>query len=144
PRMGDLYFALPAITGKIELEYEGEVRGNEEVARELIRSATAVSFSKHLGGDECRDIVEWFNSGHQLQISADGSTSQNLGEVRRVPGLMERIHRMVDQRPSDELALSAAEFILEGLHAHQLIGRSEEREGTLYGPGRVRRDTAVM
>ncbi|MBI4483854.1 MAG: sigma 54-interacting transcriptional regulator, partial [Acidobacteria bacterium] len=47
PRMGDLYFALPAITGKIELEYEGEVRGNEEVARELIRSATAVSFSKH-------------------------------------------------------------------------------------------------
>src|SRR3989442_540621 len=39
PRILDLYSALPAITGKIELEYEGELKGGDTVAREIIRSA---------------------------------------------------------------------------------------------------------
>src|SRR5262245_17628646 len=39
PRVTDVYAALPSITGKFELEYEGELRGAEQVARDLIRSA---------------------------------------------------------------------------------------------------------
>src|SRR5208337_2596831 len=39
PRILDLYSALPAITGKLELEYEGELKGGDAVARELIRTA---------------------------------------------------------------------------------------------------------
>ena len=39
PRVTDLYAALPSITGKFELEYEGELRGAEQIARDLIRSA---------------------------------------------------------------------------------------------------------
>ena len=38
PRIGDIYAALPAITGKLELEYEGEMKGADYVGRELIRS----------------------------------------------------------------------------------------------------------
>src|SRR6202012_5974090 len=41
PRIGDVYAALPSITGKLELEYEGEMRGADTVARELIRMAVA-------------------------------------------------------------------------------------------------------
>src|SRR6266436_5297275 len=41
PRIGDIYAALPAITGKLELEYEGEMKGADHVSRELIRSAVA-------------------------------------------------------------------------------------------------------
>ncbi len=34
PRIGDIYAAMPAITGKLELEYEGEMKGADNVARE--------------------------------------------------------------------------------------------------------------
>ena len=34
PRIGDVYAALPAITGKLELEYEGEMKGADFVSRE--------------------------------------------------------------------------------------------------------------
>jgi len=39
PRIADTYAALPAITGKIELEYEGELVGGHVIAHELIRRA---------------------------------------------------------------------------------------------------------
>ena len=46
-RVADVYAALPAITGKLELEYEGELKGAETIARELIRTAIGRVFSKH-------------------------------------------------------------------------------------------------
>jgi len=42
-RVADLYAALPAVTGKLELEYEGELKGAETIARELIRTAIGAS-----------------------------------------------------------------------------------------------------
>jgi len=42
--------ALPAITGKLELEYEGELKGADTIARELIRTAVGRVFSKHFSG----------------------------------------------------------------------------------------------
>ena len=48
PRVTDLYAALPSITGKFELEYEGELRGAEQVARDLIRSAVGVGVHRHV------------------------------------------------------------------------------------------------
>src|SRR5439155_10562993 len=39
PRVSDVYAALPAITGKLELEYEGELQGAEAIAKDLIRRA---------------------------------------------------------------------------------------------------------
>src|SRR6476646_9337133 len=45
PRVTDVYAALPSITGKFELEYEGELRGAEQVARDLIRSAVGSVFT---------------------------------------------------------------------------------------------------
>ena len=46
PRVGDLFTALPGITGKIELEYEGEMRGADTVVRELIRGALGTTFDR--------------------------------------------------------------------------------------------------
>src|SRR5690606_34064925 len=63
PRVTDLYAALPSITGKFELEYEGELRGAEQVARDLIRSAVGVVFSSVFDGTDTRSVVEWFDLG---------------------------------------------------------------------------------
>ena len=50
PRISDIYAALPAITGKLELEYEGEMKGADHVSRELIRAAIAKTFDEYFSG----------------------------------------------------------------------------------------------
>src|SRR4051794_19045763 len=63
PRIGDIYAALPAITGKIELEYEGELIGGATIARELIRRAADATFRDRAGGVNTDEIVIWFDTG---------------------------------------------------------------------------------
>src|SRR5258705_2068194 len=61
PRISDVYAALPAITGKLELEYEGELQGSETVAKDLIRRAAGRTFEGRVGGANVDDIVHWFD-----------------------------------------------------------------------------------
>src|SRR5262245_59766105 len=60
PRVTDIFAALPSITGKFELEYEGELRGAEQVARDLIRAAVGTVFTGTFEGVDTRTVVEWF------------------------------------------------------------------------------------
>src|SRR5213596_1228115 len=73
PRVTDLYAALPSITGKFELEYEGELRGAEQVARDLIRSAVGAVFTGMFEGQDSRTVVEWFDLGGSLPLSDTSS-----------------------------------------------------------------------
>ena len=57
PRLSDVYAALPSLTGKFELEYEGELVGAERVARDLIREAVGEIFSTYLGSVNFRPVV---------------------------------------------------------------------------------------
>ena len=63
PRISDVYAAQPAITGKIELEYEGELIGGHAIARELIRRAADATFQERAGGVNTDDVVIWFDEG---------------------------------------------------------------------------------
>ena len=63
PRISDIYAALPSLTGKFELEYEGELMGAENVARELIREAVGETFSVYLGSVNFRAVVAFFEGG---------------------------------------------------------------------------------
>src|SRR5687767_893148 len=68
PRVTDVYAALPAITGKFELEYEGELRGADNVARDVIRAAVANVFSGYFPNADFRQVTEWFDLGGNLQV----------------------------------------------------------------------------
>src|SRR5690606_37789673 len=57
PRFADVYAALPAITGKLELEYEGELVGAERIARDLVARAAADTFLAR-GGEAAEEAVE--------------------------------------------------------------------------------------
>src|SRR5882762_8115229 len=76
PRVTDLSAALPSITGKFELEYEGELRGAEQVARDLIRSAVGTVFTSMFDGVDTRTVIEWFDLGGSLPLSDDTSSDQ--------------------------------------------------------------------
>jgi len=128
PRISDIYAALPAITGKLELEYEGEMKGADYVSRELIRTAVAKSFDTYLHSVNMNQVVQWFDLGGEIQLSDNAAAGEVLEGLTQIQGLMEKLGKLnVGPKDSAEMQVSAAEFILEGLHAHKKIGRNEER-----------------
>src|SRR5246127_5183956 len=127
-RIADLYAALPSITGKMELEYEGELKGAEVIARELIRTAIGRVFSKYFAEVSFQPVVQWFEAGGELKIPDLISTGKRYEQLATVQGLLEHVGKLgVTNRKDEAHAAAAAEMILEGLWAHRRIGRSEER-----------------
>jgi magnesium chelatase subunit I len=128
PRVSDVYAALPAITGKLELEYEGEMKGADFVGRELIRAAIAKTYDEYFTGANVQQIVQWFDLGGEIQLSDSIAALEALENLKEIQGLVDKFGPLgVSQKESPEQQVSAAEFILEGLHAHKRIGRNEER-----------------
>jgi len=128
PRVSDVYAALPAITGKLELEYEGEMKGADFVGRELIRAAIAKTYDEYFTGANVQQIVQWFDLGGEIQLSDSAPALEALENLKEIQGLIDKLGPLgVSQKESPEQQVSAAEFILEGLHAHKRIGRNEER-----------------
>jgi magnesium chelatase subunit I len=128
PRVGDLYTALPGITGKIELEYEGEMRGADVVVRELIRGALGLVYDKYFEETNTQQIEQWFNLGGYLKVDDSSSAEEILAELRQIQGLFDKLQPL-GIKPSDapERLVGAAEFLLEGMVAHRKLSRSEER-----------------
>ena len=127
-RIVDVYAAIPAMTGKMELEYEGELRGAENIARELIRAAAGKVFSKYVGEANLQPVVQWFEMGGELKMPETASAAETFAQLKRIQGLIEHIERLGVTGKADAAAsVSAAEFILEGLWAHKRISRNEER-----------------
>jgi magnesium chelatase subunit I len=128
PRVVDIYAALPAMTGKIELEYEGELKGGDAVGRELIRGAVGKVFDRYFEGVNMQPIVQWFDIGGSLKLGADAASGEMARELNSIQGLMEKTRALgLGSNEPDEVRASAGEFVLEGLHAHRRISRSEER-----------------
>jgi magnesium chelatase subunit I len=128
PRVTDIYAALPSITGKFELEYEGELRGAETVARDLIRGAVGTVFTGVFDGVDTRTVVEWFDLGGTLQLGDGTSAEEVIAQTRRVQGLRELAENAgTPKGASTPMVAAAIDFILEGLCAQKKISRTDER-----------------
>ncbi len=128
PRVLDIYAAMPAITGKIELEYEGELKGGDAVSRELIRVAVGKVYDRYFEGVNMQPVVQWFDIGGNLKLSEDVHSAEVARQLNSIQGLMEKTRALgLTANEPDAVRASAGEFILEGLHAHRKISRSEER-----------------
>ena len=128
PRVGDIYAALPGISGKIELEYEGEMRGADTVIREIIRASVATIFDEYFTGTNTQQIEQWFNLGGTVALTDDHSAAGSVKELQQIQGLFEKLSPLqINAKSKPETAVSAAEFLLEGMYAHKRISRSEER-----------------
>jgi magnesium chelatase subunit I len=128
PRVGDIYAALPGISGKIELEYEGEMRGADAVIREIIRASVAGIFDQYFADTNTQQIEEWFNLGGTVQLNDAQPAAGSLAELQQIQGLFEKLSPLeINGKSKPETAVSAAEFLLEGMYAHKRISRAEER-----------------
>src|ERR1700691_1619691 len=128
PRVLDIYSALPSITGKMELEYEGEIKGGDAVARELIRVAVGKTYDKYFEGAKVSQIVQWFDLGGSLKLDESQDAAAMVQALGSIQGLMEKLKALkLSSNEPDAVRASAAEFVLEGLYAHRRISRNEER-----------------
>src|ERR1700693_5180320 len=109
-RVGDVYAALPAITGKLELEYEGELKGADTIARELIRTAVGRVFSKHFQEANFQPVIQWFELGGELKLPELATTAERYQQLSKIQGLMDQIGKLgVNDRKDAGAAAAAAE-----------------------------------
>jgi magnesium chelatase subunit I len=129
PRVSDLYAAMPGITGKLELEYEGEMKGADTVVKDLIATAVRKAYDKHFGDIDTAQIEMWFNLGGTVKFDDDQPANVLLDELKEIQGLMEKLGPLAvksSEHPAAAL-VGGAEFLLEGMVAHRKLSRSEER-----------------
>jgi magnesium chelatase subunit I len=127
-RVSDVYSALPALTGKLELEYEGELKGAETIARDIVRGAVGRVFSRHMKDADFQNVIKWFEMGGELKVSDASSADEVVRQLRKIQGLLENIDRLgANGKDGAGIVAAAGEFILEGLWAHKRVSRSEER-----------------
>jgi magnesium chelatase subunit I len=141
PRILDLYAALPSITGKLELEYEGELKGGDNIARELIRLAVGKVFTSYFEGENLSTIIQWFELGGTLKLDETAPAKDLVKELGNIQGLLAHTKRLgLGVSEPDAVRAAAGEFILEGLYAHKRIGRNEE---VGFTAGERRREAAA-
>lgn len=143
PRISDIYAALPAMTGKMELEYEGEQIGAQRLAKDLIKRAAGVIFEGFFLGIDFTPTVQWFDEGNKLLLSDTASADECVMLIESVPELIESTLMPLGFGRKDKAKLvSACEFVLEGLYAHNKISRNEE--GGFEAATKARRDRRGM
>ena len=127
-RITDIYAALPSMTGKFELEYEGELKGADQVARDLVRAAVSNVFDGYFGNADLKPITDWFDMGGSLSLSDETAAATLLKEAAKVQGLVDLARRAgIAAGAAAPLLASGIDFALEGLYSQKKISRSDAR-----------------
>jgi magnesium chelatase subunit I len=143
PRIVDLARVVPAITGKVELVYEGEREGASKVARHLIATGCRKVFDSffpdviqegsepRLKSDRYKPVLDWFAKGHDIEIADDMDDQAYCAALEKVPGLEALAREFLPQKSRFSRAV-VMEFILEGLHAHSLLAKEDTASSSSY------------
>src|ERR1700730_11174542 len=106
-RVSDVYAAIPSMTGKFELEAEAELRGDENIARELIRAAVGKTFTKYFTGANFQPVVQWFELGGELKVPANASSAELMAQLKKIQGLFDNLPAL-DVGAKDDTAIVAS------------------------------------
>ena len=132
PRVSDLEALVTSTAGKLELEYAGEERSESDVVRDLMRRATRVVFESAVPLEGVASVVESFNQGWNVEVSASMPARDYLEGLDEIRGLREAAAHLAGGAAPESLA-SAIEFILEGLHLCNRLNKSASHAGARYG-----------
>lgn len=138
-RLCDIYHAVPALTGKLELVYEGEQEGAMNVARHLIGKAINTIFKKYFpdprnkkhSSELYAPIVSWFSKGNSTEISDIMKQTDYAHHLESVSGLSELVTTIVKPGNQSE-KLVMMEFVLEALHQNSVLGKEDLDNHTTY------------
>ena len=125
PRLTDLHAVLASTAGKIELEYAGEDKKEEDLIERLIGRAVLAVWDRSLSVEALSRVVAHFESGWGVEVSDRMPAAEYREGVQKIPGLREAVARL-GPFESPGLMAAAIEFVLEGLHLHQKLNKDRE------------------
>lgn len=139
-RMTDLYHMIPALTGKMELVYEGEQEGAVNVAKHVIGKAISGTFktlfpdpNKRLSDetdDVYKEIMDWFASGNSLEIPDLESDKSYKKSLDNVSGLTKLVKKYAGK---DEKELyPIMDFVIDSLHQFSKLGKDDLDDSRTY------------
>lgn len=156
PRMSDLYAMLPALTGKIELVYEGELEGPTLVANNMIGKAIHKAFlrvfpeplkslrrydhatspldqlePKAPSSNPFEPVTDFFGSGMKLELSDTAPLKQYHAALDSIAGLQEIVKKHFQPADDGETYLRM-EFVLEGLHQCNVLAKEVQDANFQY------------
>lgn len=140
-RIGDLLGVVPAITGKVELVYEGEQEGPKNVALGLMSKALRNTFSQYFPDPELfkkkknevnpyERVIAWFGK-NELELPADLSDADHRKALLAIPGLQKLVSKYSPGADTENETL-LMEFVLHGLAEHSLLGKNVLEEGLTF------------
>ena len=129
PRLTDLHSILASTAGKIELEYVGEDKRENDLIDRLINRAVLKVWDKYLKVEGLKKVTEHFEAGWGVEVSDRMRAEEYLEGIRQIPGLREAVAQL-GPFESPGLMAAAIEFVLEGLHLHQKLNK--DRAGGRY------------
>ncbi len=132
PRISDLHSVLASTAGKIEIEYVGEERKEDELVEKILNRAILKVFDQFYSVNSLQKVIDYFNSGWGVEVSDVMPSKDYLEGIKAIPGLKEAL-RSLGNMESPALMASATEFILEGLHLHQKLNKDVEGGRITYG-----------
>jgi magnesium chelatase subunit I len=131
-RLTDFVGVIPAITGKVELVYEGEQEGPGIVAQNLVGKAIRSQFVNYFPDPEkfrkqkdkspYKKIINWFSDGNKTDLLHEMNHSEFEKALKTIPGLSELVnefHKGQDQA----VKLFLMEFALHGLAEYSMISK---------------------
>ncbi len=140
-RVSDLYWMAPSSRGKIELGLSEETGDEDLLIHRLIEEAIKNVFDQYLSPKRFSNVVEHFNSGHRLKLDPDAGTEEFLDEMSKIRGFEEQLEQIsTDLAPEYSngetqtgIRAAVAEFILDGLYAHNRLNRQMRFGQFVYG-----------
>jgi magnesium chelatase subunit I len=132
PRVSDLHAVLASTSGKIEMEYVGEDKKEDDLVEKLVNRAILKVFDQYFTVSSLQKVIDYFNSGWGVEVSDVMPSPDYLEGIKEIPGLKEAL-RTLGPMESPALMASATEFILEGLHLHQKLNKEIEGGRITYG-----------
>ncbi|HTT77274.1 MAG TPA: sigma 54-interacting transcriptional regulator [Candidatus Binataceae bacterium] len=125
PRISDLHSLYASTAGKLELEYAGEDKKDDDLIERLINRSVLKVFDRYLKLEDLKPVITYFEDGWGVEVSDAAPSSDYLDALREVPGLREVVEQLgVFESPG--LMATASELIFEGLHLHQKLNKDRQ------------------
>lgn len=131
PRITDIEMTYPAISGKLELEYQVEENNGNDIIDNLAHRAIKHVFDTHFQIEGLADIIAAFEKGMSVEISRFQPSEAYLDGLKFIPGMEAAVERIADLKDAPQVA-AALEFVLEGLHLSNKLNREANERGVLY------------
>ena len=122
PRVTDLPYIVPAISGKVELETVEDGR-EEQIIEKLIQGAVVAVFNRNFNVGELEEVVSRFKSGAAVEVSDSQPSTDYQRILRQVDGLERAVQKLGAGSTAQQAA--AVEFVLEGLHLNKRLNKDK-------------------